>query len=244
MTTIATEVLLSNTALLAIPANEVLVPKIQVATYVQEAFDLEVWIAGDHEALVHAGLPQKLITELPIRAEMLARAQSLWVVEQRQQELGRQAFRQRMDEAEHLRRELKADFREAFRKHPNLNAKVTQMTSGRSQSGLIQNLSDLSVLGAANIPLLKAINFDPIKLKQATAWPDELAMLLAKMTHTKLSKNEVKQIRDRAYTHLKEAVDEIIAKGKFVFRHQPERRRGYKGVSHQRQSDHHQAQSY
>ncbi len=36
-----------------------------------------------------------------------------------------------------------------------------------------------------------------------------------------------KSLRDKAFTHLKEAVDEIRAAGKYVFKNDPERFKGY-----------------
>ena len=41
---------------------------------------------------------------------------------------------------------------------------------------------------------------------------------LAAMNYDKGKGSEVKRIRDQAYTHLKEAVDEIREAGKYVFR--------------------------
>lgn len=41
--------------------------------------------------------------------------------------------------------------------------------------------------------------------------------MLASANGDRLSDHELKIIRDKAYTHLKEAVDEIRAYGKFVF---------------------------
>ena len=68
---------------------------------------------------------------------------------------------------------------------------------------MIQDLSDLSVLGKANQPLLAAMNGE------------------------RAENNSAKTIRDKAYTLLKKAVDEIREAGKYVFWKNPDRLKGY-----------------
>ena len=55
-----------------------------------------------------------------------------------------------------------------------------------------------------------------------------MAALLAAATGERIDTSESKRIRDQAYTHLKEAVDEIRAYGQYVFRHIDERLKGYR----------------
>ena len=52
--------------------------------------------------------------------------------------------------------------------------------------------------------------------------------LLALANCERDGENDGRKIRDRAYTHLKEAVDEIYEHGQFAFRQDDERRRGYR----------------
>jgi hypothetical protein len=55
----------------------------------------------------------------------------------------------------------------------------------------------------------KTICFDITKLNTAGSMSDEGANLLAEANGSKLKGNERKVDRDRAYTHLKEVVDEV-----------------------------------
>ncbi len=48
-----------------------------------------------------------------------------------------------------------------------------------------------------------------------------MATVLAE-AHSTDNINEARVIRDKAYTHLKEAVDEIKDAGKFIFRYEPD----------------------
>jgi len=56
---------------------------------------------------------------------------------------------------------------------------------------------------------------------------NDLADLLATANGDKVEKNASKTIRDKAYTHLKELVDEVRAAGKYLFWRNPNRLKGY-----------------
>ncbi|WP_346862443.1 hypothetical protein [uncultured Draconibacterium sp.] len=51
--------------------------------------------------------------------------------------------------------------------------------------------------------------------------------MLAEANGDKADPNESKIIRDKAYTHMKVLVDEIRLAGKYVFRKNPNRLKGY-----------------
>jgi hypothetical protein len=63
--------------------------------------------------------------------------------------------------------------------------------------------------------------------KQAAAMANEMAELLSKATVGKENKSPARIIRDKAYMHLKEAVDEIRSCGQFVFWIDESRSKGY-----------------
>ena len=92
---------------------------------------------------------------------------------------------------------------------------------------MIQDLSDISVLGKANTAELEEIKFDLTQLDVVEQRADELAELLAKANGVLLENASAKDMRDRAFTHLKEAVDEVRDCGKYVFRKDPNRYKGY-----------------
>jgi hypothetical protein len=93
---------------------------------------------------------------------------------------------------------------------------------------MIQDLIHLNVLGKENTVLLANINFDISLLDIALDMAKPLRQSLAEATADKNSFMDDKKICDQAYTHLKEAVDQINEYGQFAFRQTPDRRKGYK----------------
>jgi hypothetical protein len=128
-----------------------------------------------------------------------------------------------------LRKKLLADFLYAFRKHPDLMKAVRAISPIGGHARMIEDLNDLSLLGKDNTRLLEAINFDLSLLDKAAQTSGEMAVLLDAMNRNteRYEHSEAKKIRDQAYTHLKEAVDEILEAGKHVFRQNKKRSRKY-----------------
>jgi hypothetical protein len=108
-----------------------------------------------------------------------------------------------------------------------LLSRVSDIADGSGHADMIQDLNDLAVLGKANSEFLTAIGFDLSLLDTAASVADELADLLATANGDKVEKNASKTIRDKAYTHLKELVDEVRAAGKYLFWRNPNRLKGY-----------------
>jgi hypothetical protein len=82
-------------------------------------------------------------------------------------------------------------------------------------------------LGRENPDPLTTIGFDLAQLDLAATRADELADLLAEANGDKADQNNSKVIRDKAYTYLKALVDEIREAGKYVFRKDVNRVKGY-----------------
>ncbi len=211
----------------AIPASEIKTPNMPVDKYVQEAADLEVWSKEDQARLVAVGVPQAHFDELPTRAGALRYIQSLWMKERYSQEEATRQWNAEAPAADELRNELEHTFRFAFRKRPELLDKVKVIEAGSGHADMLQDLSDLSVLGTANLPLLQAIGFDATKLDTAAALSESLSTVLASMNGERTDPNKSKVLRDQAYTYLKTAVDEIRAAGKFVFWKDEKKLKGY-----------------
>lgn len=126
-----------------------------------------------------------------------------------------------------MRKELLAGFRYTFRNHKELISAIRDIAKGKSYADLIQDLSNLSVLGKANVAKLKSINFDIQKLDHAEQLSKEMAQLLAQVNSAIKQSGEVVKTRNQSYTHLKEAVDEIRNAGKYIFKSNPDRFKGY-----------------
>jgi hypothetical protein len=213
----------------AIEEDQVKVPNnIPVNVYIQEAKNLYQWCQDDKETLTALGLNWEFVTDLPARSGALAEAESRW---NKQRFAGKEWAKKWQKEspiAYELKNEILDCFRFAFRKNPDLLRKVAYITEGEGHAYMIQGLNDLAVLGKANPLLLKKINFDMTLLDRADVTSYRMRKLLAKTTTEREEESDGKKIRDRAYTHLKEAVDEIYEHGQFAFRQDDERRRGYR----------------
>jgi hypothetical protein len=108
-----------------------------------------------------------------------------------------------------------------------LKSQVDYIAKNYGYADLIQDMNDLATMGRNNPEPLKAIGFNMDLLDQAARMSDELSELLNLANGDRWSKAEAKIIRDKAYTHLKEAVDEVRECGKYLFWRDEERLRWY-----------------
>ena len=115
----------------------------------------------------------------------------------------------------------------AYSDNPELKARLAEIAGDSGDVDMVQDLTSLSVLGKANTAPLEKINYDLTRLDEAAALSETLADLLAKNNDGKKKGSEVKELRDRAYTHLKTAVNTIRAYGKLEFWKEPDRLKGY-----------------
>ncbi|MFC2137412.1 hypothetical protein ACFLTE_04490 [Bacteroidota bacterium] len=211
----------------AIQKEEIKYPHIPMDAFLQETEDLFQWCKDDKEKLIGAGLSWAFIKELPIRAGACREAQSLWMKEYRSRQEAEKEWKEQSPEAYDLRDQLAHSLRYAFRKDQLLRNKVSIIRDGTGHADMIQDLNDLAVLGKSNIALLQAINFDITLLEKAAELADKMAVLLAEANGDKSVENSTKTIRDKAYTYLKEAVDEVRECGKYLFWRNPDRYKGY-----------------
>jgi hypothetical protein len=211
----------------AIPDEDVQTPAIPVDAFLQEGENLKHWSTEDAARLAVVGITQEMIDDLSVRTGALREAQSIWMKDRYSMEEAQREWNLLSPEAYDLRDELIHDYRFAYRKDPVLLGRVSAIADGTGDDDMIQDLNDLSVLGKANPEPLNAIGFDATKLDTASTKSDEMAELLATANGDKAEQNESKLIRDKAYTHLKELVDEIREAGKYVFWKDEIRYRGY-----------------
>ena len=92
---------------------------------------------------------------------------------------------------------------------------------------MLQDLSDLSVLGKKNSTLLKAVGLDTKVLTEAAEKADELSALLALANGEAGDDGDIKSLRDKAYSYMKAAVDEIRTTGQYVFWSYDDKKKGY-----------------
>ena len=104
---------------------------------------------------------------------------------------------------------------------------MSEIASGRTDDDMVQDLSHLAELGRDYTHLLEAIRFPLAQLEQAANLSDELGTLMALAAGERSDTSEDLDLRNRAYTRLKEVVDKIRGAGQYVFWRYPERRQHY-----------------
>ncbi len=124
----------------------------------------------------------------------------------------------------------------AYRKVEDVKSRVQAIADGSGDADMIQDLSDLGVHGKNNPEPLVAINFDMNLLDEAEQKSDELASLLGVAHGEKAIDKGAKILRDKAYTFLKESVDEIRECGRYVFWRDEQRAVGYGSAYFRRKS--------
>ena len=203
---------------------------VPVEAYIQESQSLYRRALKDKDALIAAGLSWELVEDLPVRIGALIEAESSWYVQRNTRKEVAAVWAEQSQLAYQLKKQLHDVFRYAFRNNPDLLETLRHMVKGRSHANMIQALNDLSHLGKKNAALLEAVRFDMSLLDKAAQTSKDMSALLAETIDYRNTVKDGKKIRDQAYTHLKEAVDEICRCGQFVFRHDEERFRGYRSA--------------
>jgi len=214
----------------AIPEKDCKSPNMPIDAYLQEAENLHQWCQQDKDDLTKAGLDWSFVNELPVRAGTLREAESIWFKERFSQQEAQKTWNEKSPEAYELRNQLLHIMQFAYRNDTALANRVSEIYEGSSHADMIQDLNDIAVLGKANTDPLEAVSMDLTLLDQAAAMANEMAELLSKATVGKEDKSPARIIRDKAYTHLKEAVDEIRSCGQFVFWRNESRNKGYISV--------------
>ena len=212
----------------AIPPETLKNRRIPVDKYIQEASDLHHWCQADKDALVAAGIDWTRVDDLPVRIGALSAAQAIWITEYNNKEEAQKQWGLQSPAAFKLRDQIVHHFRYAYRDDPDLYGRVKAIDNGGGNAEMIQDLQELYTLGKSNPDLLIAINFDMSLLDQAAALSEQLSPLLSIATGGRLGYSESKRLRDQAYTHLKEVVDEVRKCGQYLFWQNADRLKGYK----------------
>lgn len=126
-----------------------------------------------------------------------------------------------------LRDQMLRTMRYAYRHDEVLLKRVSQIAEGTGHADMIQDLNDIAILGRAHPEPLQVVGVGAEQLQQAATTADAMAELLAQVNGERAGGNSARVIRDQAYMHLKEAVDEIRACGQFVFWDNESRQEGY-----------------
>lgn len=211
----------------SIDSKDVRVPNVPIDRYLQDSEDLIRVAVEDAQKLIEVGLDSVYIKTLDQRCGAVRYLQSDWIKSSTEIKDAMQKWKEKSPEAYELRDNLLHYCRFAFRKDEKLMTVVRKIAEGTSNADMIQDLSDLASIGNNNKELLKKVNMDMKLLDSAEVLSDEMADLLAASNYAKDGGSKAKHIRDKAYTYLKEAVDEIREHARFVFHKDKNRLKKY-----------------
>ncbi len=212
----------------AMPEGELVTSiNIPLSVYSQECEDMYWDSQTDRTELEAVGLDMTIVDDILARSGALRHASSLWHISMANRAAASKDWALSKPQAYDLRSELLRHFSFAFRHRPDLLKVVDTISQHSGHAFMIQDLSDLSVLGGQNLDLLAVINFDVTLLDDAARYSDELATLYALSSGKDPEYLANKDLRDRFHTHLKEAVDLLCDYGRYVFARNEERKKKY-----------------
>ena len=193
-------------------------PNMPVDVYVQGAEDI-LSVVNDHKDKFKAiSFDMSLINDLSVRCGACREAESRWHALFNTKEDAQRIWLEESPKAYFMRDDLLDVLRYAFRKNKRLLNRARNIAKGKGHSDMIQDLNDIAALGRDNPKYFKAINFDVANFEKTDDMAHRMAKVLAN-AHKEDGISEARIIRDKAYTHLKEAMDEIKEAGKFIFRY-------------------------
>ena len=192
-------------------------PAIPVEVYMSEAEALLKICPPDKDGLVRVGLDWNLVEDLPLRMAALKLSQANWIAEYKGYQDCQAQWNLSAPEGFKLRDELLHHFFFAFSDLPREYEKVRMIAEGSTNDDMIQDLAELSRLGKRNITSLQAIDMDLSLLDTAMNKSFELGSLLGDVTKAKGDGTPLLMLRNKAFNHLKEAMDKIRSTGQYIF---------------------------
>ncbi len=214
----------------AIPESKIIAPHLPVKIILIEAQELLRVSRDDMPALLGAGLEKRFITSLPARIEALHGAQSEWHGARFSQREAQEQWRRESPKAYALRDELLHTYRYAFRKDRELMQQVEHITEHHRHADLLLDLAMLADMGREHLDKLQLIHYDIEKLDTACQVAKKLTHLDATSDSESIDGYSEKDLRDRAFTHLTEALNEIRECGSYLFWKSLEKRSQYMRV--------------
>lgn len=171
-------------------------------------------------ALLAVGLDERFIDDLPKRTQALAGAQAARAMvpdaKRSAEELAIE------EEAYKVRNELHAAGRYATRKNPQAQSALDKISEGTGFDDGIQDLKDLSLFCDTYTAEMKSVGVAlPEMSKRALELAGAFEQQLAKRRTASDAERDATNLRDRAATHLYDAMTEIRSAGAFAFRNDP-----------------------
>eukprot|EP01029_Cantina_marsupialis_P023129 TRINITY_DN5713_c0_g1_i1.p1 TRINITY_DN5713_c0_g1~~TRINITY_DN5713_c0_g1_i1.p1 ORF type:complete len:253 (+),score=27.48 TRINITY_DN5713_c0_g1_i1:107-865(+) len=211
----------------AVPEDSVVYSFMPYAIFIDEAEGLHTRASLDFDLLKQYNMTTEKINRLLVCTGALRTAQSNWMAKQTEKKKAMEAWNNEAPELFSFRDDLLDHLEFALRNDKGALQKLQDIKEGTSRADAIQDLANLAVLGRENAQALINMKYDISLLDQATAMSDHMGTLLGEINGRMYFEDDLKLVRDKAYTLCHAIVEEIRSYGKFVFRKDVEKQKAY-----------------
>ncbi|MCU0680973.1 MAG: hypothetical protein MUF34_01695 [Polyangiaceae bacterium] len=208
--------------LLALPEAYAAAPDYSVVTILHETRAIEAILQKyGKDLLSGTKLDRKTPAEIGARRLALEEAERDWVAA-RESESPRALTRLRQ-EAEGLVRDVAAALRYFLEHDATVQRRVGAIREGAGDADRIDDLKRCAELLELHADALKRADLPKKAPRRCRELADELAAASAERDAGRGGVLAAQELRNRAYWHLRELMDEVRAAGRYVFRHEPKR---------------------
>ncbi|RUT78280.1 hypothetical protein DLK05_09420 [Ancylomarina longa] len=200
--------------------------------YIYEAERLHTRASTDIAQLRHVGMPTDLLDKLSTRIKALRRANLNWVELTNDKKLARETWKAEAPGLLNLRKSLIENMQFAYRNNADLLNILVKIKNHHTMAEFCLDLARLAALGKKNPEPLETIHFNLDLCDEAIQKSERMTELRINIDGKMYIPNNILMIRNKAFTLLKECVDEIRSYGKFVFRDNPELAKAYRSQHH------------
>ncbi len=195
---------------------------------IQRSLDLHLWAMPHREALVRTGFDIALLDSLPLRAQACLEAQTLWNVARKKPA----PDRAELPRLEAMAKTLRAEIREGLSflavKHGKpVRAYLPKPVRKKTRDIRYQHFRAHAIRAREYQEDLISIGLAPDVIEQACTLADRLDRANAAIG-LDLTVKKTLDLRNRAFVFLGQADRAVRQAGRFAFRNDPERRRGFR----------------
>ncbi|HEU4535417.1 MAG TPA: hypothetical protein VFS00_14915 [Polyangiaceae bacterium] len=208
--------------LLALPEAYAAAPDYSVVTILHETRAIEAILQRyGKDLLSGTKLDRKTPAEIGARREALEAAERAWLAA-RESEAPRSVTLLRK-EAEGLVRDVAAALRYFLEHDAGVQRRIGAVREGAGDADRIEDLRHCAELIEEHAEALRRADLPKSAARRCRELAQELAAAAAERDAGRGGALAAQALRNRAYWHLRELMDEIRAAGRYVFRHEPKR---------------------
>lgn len=199
---------------------------------INEAHTLHEAVLRDDAALRAKGCPAEFIDSLPGRINLFAYLTNYMLLKLHDDESIQQSWIGEKKKGYALRKEILRAYEVAYRKEELRLDQLSKIKRGRGDTDMIVDLLSLKEMGVTYPNQLNAVNFDMTVLEDAVTLSAQLSALLGKCNIAPDEEKELREVRNRAYTWLHEAMEEIRTFGRWIHADDEEKHKDYVSAFH------------